>query len=133
MLFNPGSDLVGLLQTFAPLFSLRVWPYAQALLLGSILAPGKRTVSAILRVLGLGDLVHFQNYHRVFNRAQWSHWLAEVQGVADLLVGLALVRRQHDPQAQSAALGRAGRGGLGLESNSDFRIQNDGMGGSRHA
>jgi len=72
MLFNPCSELVGLLQTFAPLFSSRVWPCAQALLLGAILAPGKRTVSAILRVLGLGGLVQFQNYHRVLNRAQWS-------------------------------------------------------------
>jgi len=72
MLFHQTSDLVGLLQTFAPLFSGRVWPYAQALLLGAILAPGKRTVTAILRVLGLGGLVHFQNYHRVLNRAQWS-------------------------------------------------------------
>jgi hypothetical protein len=72
MWFNPASDLVGLLQTFAPVFSPRVWPYAQALLLGAILAPGKRTVSAVLRVLGQGDLVHFQNDHRVLNRAQWS-------------------------------------------------------------
>jgi hypothetical protein len=72
MLFNPDSDLVALLQTFAPLFSARVWPPAQELLLGAILAPGKRTVCSILRVLGLGSLVHFQNYHRVLNRAQWS-------------------------------------------------------------
>jgi len=72
MLFHQDSELVGLLQTFAPLFSTRVWPYAQALLLGAILAPGKRTVSSILRVLGLGGLAQFQNYHRVLNRAQWS-------------------------------------------------------------
>jgi DDE superfamily endonuclease len=72
MLFNHNSDLVGLLQTFTPLFSQRVWPCAQALLLGAILAPGKRTVSSILRVLGLSTIAHFQNYHRVLNRAQWS-------------------------------------------------------------
>jgi DDE superfamily endonuclease len=72
MLFNHDSDLVGLLQTFSPLFSQRVWPYAQALLLGAVLAPGKRTVSSILRVLGLSTVVRFQNYHRVLNRAQWS-------------------------------------------------------------
>ena len=72
MLFKQCSDLVGLVQTFAPLFSVRVWPFAQALLLGAIMAPGKRTVSSILRVLGLGGVVHFQNYHRVLNRAQWS-------------------------------------------------------------
>src|SRR5438445_2817047 len=70
--FNQCSHLVGLLQTFAPLFSDRVRPYAQALLLGAIMAPGKRTVSSILRVLGLAGVVHFQNYHRVLNRAQWS-------------------------------------------------------------
>src|SRR5882762_7896594 len=72
MLFSLDSNLVGLVQTFSPLFSQRVWPFAQALLLGAILAPGKRTVSSILRVLGLGALAQFQNYHRVLNRAQWS-------------------------------------------------------------
>lgn len=72
MLFNQCSSLVGWLQTFAPLFSVRVWPSAQALLLGAIMAPGQRTVSSILRVLGLAGGVHFQNYHRVLNRAQWS-------------------------------------------------------------
>src|SRR6266542_4032688 len=72
MLFNQSSDLVGWVQTFAPLFSVRVWPFAQALLLGAIMAPGKRTVSSVLRVLGLEGVIHFQNYHRVLNRAQWS-------------------------------------------------------------
>src|SRR5256885_1055611 len=70
--FNQCSRLMGLLQTFAPLFSDRVWPYARDLLLGAIMAPGKRTVSSILRVLGLAGVVHFQNYHRVLNRARWS-------------------------------------------------------------
>ena len=30
----------------APIFSARVWPQAQTLLIGALLAPGKRTVSA---------------------------------------------------------------------------------------
>lgn len=34
--------------------------------------PGRRTVTAILRILGLSGEVHFQNYHRVLNRAVWS-------------------------------------------------------------
>jgi hypothetical protein len=72
MFFNEYSHLVCWAQTFAPLFSARVWPYAQALLLGAIMAPGKRTVCSILRVLNLGGVVHFQKYHRVLNRAQWS-------------------------------------------------------------
>jgi hypothetical protein len=35
-------------------------------------APGKRTVSAALRVMGLGQTEQFQRYHRVLNRAVWS-------------------------------------------------------------
>ena len=44
----------------------------QVLLTGAILAPGKRTVTAALRVMGLSDDRHFQTYHRVLNRAVWS-------------------------------------------------------------
>lgn len=36
------------------------------------MTPDKRTVSAILRVMGKGDAPAFQTYHRVLNRAQWS-------------------------------------------------------------
>lgn len=39
---------------------------------GAILAPGKRTVTAMLRIVGGGSEKHFQNYHRVLNRACWS-------------------------------------------------------------
>jgi len=42
------------------------------LLVGAILAPGKRTVTAILRVMGRSDDPHFTNFHRVLNRAKWS-------------------------------------------------------------
>lgn len=57
---------------FAPLFSRRVFAYVKLLLVGAILAPGTRTVTAVLRVLGKSADAHFQNYHRVLNRAQWS-------------------------------------------------------------
>jgi hypothetical protein len=60
------------LAPFAPLFSHRVWLYAQVLLLGALLAPGARTVTTALRVMGLGAERHFTNYHRVLNRATWS-------------------------------------------------------------
>ena len=42
------------------------------LLVGAILTPGKRTVTAALRIMGLSQGRHFQNYHRVLNRAVWS-------------------------------------------------------------
>jgi hypothetical protein len=45
------------------------------LLYGTILAPGRRTVTAALRAMGLADSKHFTNYHRILNRAQWSPWL----------------------------------------------------------
>ena len=61
-----------LVSAFAPLFSKRVWQHVQVLLVGAMLAPGKRTVTAVLRVVGLSADRHFQNYHRVLSRAVWS-------------------------------------------------------------
>ena len=62
-----------LIWRFARVFSARVWRHAQVLLVGAILAPGKRTVTSALRVMGLSDEEHFQNYHRVLSRAVWSN------------------------------------------------------------
>ncbi len=45
---------VTVLAGFAPLFSDRVWCHAQLLAVGALLAPGKRTVTSCLRILGLG-------------------------------------------------------------------------------
>jgi len=56
-----------------PIFSKRVWKLAVVLVVGAILAPGKRTVTAILRIMGLSAERRFQNYHRVLNRAVWSN------------------------------------------------------------
>jgi DDE superfamily endonuclease len=64
--------MLPLLAPFAPLFRRRVWPYALALVVGTLLAPGKRTVTAALRVLGLEHTRRFERYHRVLNRAHWS-------------------------------------------------------------
>jgi hypothetical protein len=64
--------IILVLAPFAPLFSHRVWCHAQWLLLGAILAPRARTVTAALRVMGLATERRFTNYHRVLNRATWS-------------------------------------------------------------
>jgi hypothetical protein len=74
-------------RTFAPLFSDRVWRQAQVLLLGAMLAPGKRTVTSCLRIIGLSQERRFVNYHRVLSRARWSG-----RAASHLLLGL-LVRR----------------------------------------
>lgn len=66
------KEFMPIILAFATLFSKPVWESVLVLLIGAILAPGKRTVSALLRVMGLQDEPHFQNYHRVLNRAVWS-------------------------------------------------------------
>lgn len=65
-------EFMSMMIAFAPLFSQRVWPQALTLVMGALLAPGKRTVSQLLRVMGLADEPQFQRYHRVLNRAVWS-------------------------------------------------------------
>jgi hypothetical protein len=61
------------------------------LLLGAILAPGKRTVTSCLRIVGLGGEHRFVNYHRVLSRARWS-------GRAASRLLLALLVRRFAPQ-----------------------------------
>jgi hypothetical protein len=61
------------------MFSERVWEWVKILLVGAILAPGKRTVTSALRVMGLSQERQYQNFHRVLNRASWSsHALSRV-------------------------------------------------------
>ena len=65
-------ELLQIVIAFAPLFSKPVFERVQVLLTGAILAVNRRTVSEVLRVTGRGEDTHFQNYHRVLNRTQWS-------------------------------------------------------------
>jgi hypothetical protein len=87
------AEIIGVLAPFAQLFFERVWLHAQVLVLGAILAPGKRTVSSCLRVMGLAWEARFTNYHRVLNRATWSALQA-----SKILLGL-LVRVVVAPSA----------------------------------
>ena len=57
---------------FAPVFSRPVWQHVKVLLAGAVLAPGKRTVTAVLHIMGRSAASDFQTYHRVLNRAVWS-------------------------------------------------------------
>jgi len=47
--------LTRLIVKFAPRFSKRMWEHVQVLVVGALLAPGKRTVTAVLRVMGLSQ------------------------------------------------------------------------------
>ena len=66
------TEYITILEAFARLFSKRIWEHAKILLIGAILCPAERTVTAVLRVVGLSGEKHFQNYHRILNRAIWS-------------------------------------------------------------
>jgi hypothetical protein len=77
--------MIRLLAPFAPLFSKRVWQNAQLLLAGTILAPGRRTVSSALRAMGLDQYKRFHRYHRVLSRASWSS-----REASRILLGLLL-------------------------------------------
>ena len=72
----PESPLpAGLLSRLAGLpeqFTRPTWQNALLLLTGAILSPGKRTVTAALRILGRDQETDFPIYHGVLNRAVWS-------------------------------------------------------------
>jgi hypothetical protein len=80
------SRFVAVILAFAPVFlQQRTWHHAELLLIGAILAPGKRTVTSLLRITGLGRERRFANYHRVLNRVAWSP-----RAASRVLLGLLL-------------------------------------------
>jgi hypothetical protein len=66
------TTFISVIAVFAPVFSKPVWQHVKVLITGAILAPGRRTVTAALQVMGLSTEPRFQSYHRVLNRAVWS-------------------------------------------------------------
>lgn len=67
------SWMIPLLTQFAPvIYGITTWYKVEVLVVGAILATGKRTVSAILRVMGMQAVRHYASYHHVLNRAVWS-------------------------------------------------------------
>ena len=65
-------EMIVVFAPFAQLFSDRVWLHAQVLVLGALLAPGKRTGSSCLGGMGLAWEEPCTHYHRVLPRATWS-------------------------------------------------------------
>ena len=64
--------IISILNPFAPMFQARTWTKAHVLLVGTVLATCKRTVTSALRIMGLSDDTSFARYHHVLNRAVWS-------------------------------------------------------------
>ena len=71
-MLTPPTESMIVLGCFAQVFSERTWDWVQVLVVGAILAPGKRTVTSVLTVVGLSQEKQYQRYHRVLNWAKWS-------------------------------------------------------------
>ncbi len=54
------------------LFTRPTWRNLLVLVAGAILAPGRRTVTSALSIMGLRQMRHFTTFHRVLNRNRWS-------------------------------------------------------------
>jgi hypothetical protein len=72
---SPSVEIIQLLSVFSVAFTAPTFAKVTVLIFGTILAPGRRTVTAALRLMGLGDDPHYSKYHRVLNRDRWSPWL----------------------------------------------------------
>jgi len=64
--------LGSLMATFRGFFTAPVWDHVLVLIAGAVLAPGKRTVSAALRIMGLSEACDFAVYHHVLSQARWD-------------------------------------------------------------
>lgn len=66
------DEFLGIIIRYAALYSKPVFAHVKLLLAGAILAPGKRTITSVLRIIGLGQEQNYHKYHRVLSLARWS-------------------------------------------------------------
>lgn len=66
------SEFLTVILPYASLFCKRVFVHARLLVVGALLAPGKRTITSVLRIMGQSQEKAFHKYHRVLSQAQWS-------------------------------------------------------------
>ncbi len=63
--------LEGWMRPFRCHFTAAAWRHVLVLVCGALLAPGRRTVAAALRVMGLGEVAGFAVHHRVLSQGHW--------------------------------------------------------------
>ena len=96
---DPVSPLMATwLAPFRGCFTAPVWQRVLVLVTGALLAPGQRTVSAALRVMGLADVAGFGRYHEVLSEARWDaralahrlliHLLATLLPTGEVVIGI---------------------------------------------
>jgi DDE superfamily endonuclease len=67
-----SHPIMHVLYEFESAFSQPTWRKIQVLLIGTLLARGRRTVTTAPRQMGLREASHFSLYHHVLYRARWS-------------------------------------------------------------
>src|SRR3989441_4794833 len=67
-----SDPIIAILAQFQPLFTTPTWKKMMTLLTGTILARGRRTVTAALWQTGHHLDSNFSRFHQVLNRARWS-------------------------------------------------------------
>src|SRR3954462_11601631 len=74
------------MQPFGCFFTPAVWRHVLVLVAGVVLAPGRRTVTAALRVMGLDQEAGFAVYHRGLSLGRWSSRACHPAQVVTLLI-----------------------------------------------
>jgi hypothetical protein len=69
---TPAPVLTGWFTPFASAFTAPTLRGVLILIAGAILAPGRRTVTSALSIMGLREIATFTTFHRVLNRNRWS-------------------------------------------------------------
>ena len=69
---HASEELADRPRPFATCFTAAIWRHVLVLVAGALLAPGRRTVTAALRVMALDRTASFAVYHRVLSTARWS-------------------------------------------------------------
>lgn len=73
MTFNSLSPfIITIITPFSVLFSASCWRNISTLLLGAVLCRGRRTITGVLRTIGLSQCSGFSKYHRILNSLEWS-------------------------------------------------------------
>jgi hypothetical protein len=83
---SPSPAIIQLLSVFSVAFTAPTFKKAMVLIFGTILALGRRTITAALRMMGLGEDPNYSKYHGVLNRDRWSPWV-----VSRILLGLVIL------------------------------------------
>src|ERR1700722_11449431 len=76
MMLNLPASMIAILGVFAPLFSRPVFKNGTLLIAGHFLTHGRRTLTNILRRLGLQNEQKFTKYFYVLRKAKWSSFKA---------------------------------------------------------